>query len=118
MNRSTQALVAELARAYPFPDPRASDGRGLLAYGGDLAPERLLAAYAQGVFPWYDEPPILWFSPDPRHVLRPSELRVSRTVIDHVMNSQEAIVSLDAANDQRFDLSQSIAAHHVRSIKR
>jgi leucyl/phenylalanyl-tRNA--protein transferase len=79
-HRSTRAIVAELARAYPFPDPRDADGRGLLAWGGDLAPERLLAAYAQGVFPWYDEAPILWFSPDPRMVLRPTELRVGRSL--------------------------------------
>lgn len=80
MNRSTRELVAELARAYPFPDPREGDGRGLLGYGGDLVPERLLAAYAQGVFPWYDEQPILWFSPDPRMVLRPCDLHVGRSL--------------------------------------
>lgn len=77
---STKALVAELVSAFPFPDPRAAARRGLLAYGGDLAPERLLSAYAQGVFPWYDEDPILWFSPDPRMVLRPSELHVGRSL--------------------------------------
>jgi leucyl/phenylalanyl-tRNA--protein transferase len=80
MNRSTRTLVAELVRAFPFPDPGAGDARGLLAYGGDLAPERLLAAYAQGVFPWYEEAPILWFSPDPRMVLRPTELHVGRSL--------------------------------------
>jgi leucyl/phenylalanyl-tRNA--protein transferase len=80
VNRSTRTLVAELVRAFPFPDPRESDAHGLLAYGGDLAPERLLAAYAQGVFPWYDEPPILWFSPDPRFVLRPEALHVGRSL--------------------------------------
>ncbi|MBY0399489.1 leucyl/phenylalanyl-tRNA--protein transferase [Myxococcota bacterium] len=67
-------------RAYPFPDPRRADRRGLLAYGGDLEPERLLAAYAQGVFPWYDEAPILWYSPDPRMVLLPNELHVGRSL--------------------------------------
>ena len=79
-DRSSRAVIGELVRAYPFPDPRDADGRGLLAYGGDLAPERLLAAYAQGVFPWYDEDPILWFSPDPRMVLRPAELHVGRSL--------------------------------------
>jgi len=52
----------------------------LIAYGGDLCPERLLAAYAQGIFPWYDEPPILWFSPDPRMLLRPADLHVGRSL--------------------------------------
>lgn len=80
MNHTTQALVADLVRAFPFPDPRASDRRGLLAYGGDLDAERLLAAYAQGVFPWYSDAPILWFSPDPRLVLRPKELHVGRSL--------------------------------------
>jgi len=46
----------------------------------NLGAERLLAAYAQGVFPWYSEPPILWFSPDPRLVLRPAELHVGRSL--------------------------------------
>jgi leucyl/phenylalanyl-tRNA--protein transferase len=80
MNRSSQALVAELVRAFPFPDPNESDGRGLIAYGGDLGAERLLAAYAQGIFPWYQEPPILWFSPDPRMLLRPRDLHVGRSL--------------------------------------
>ncbi|MCA9505204.1 MAG: leucyl/phenylalanyl-tRNA--protein transferase [Myxococcales bacterium] len=80
MPGATRALVRELVRAYPFPDPSESDPRGLLAWGGDLEPERLLSAYAQGIFPWYDEPPILWFSPDPRMVLLPAELHVGRSL--------------------------------------
>lgn len=77
---TNQSLVAQLVKAFPFPDPRASDAHGLLAYGGDLGAERLLAAYAQGVFPWYDDVPILWFSPDPRWVLRPEDLHVGRSL--------------------------------------
>lgn len=80
MNRSSRSWVEELIRAYRFPDPRESDDRGLIAYGGDLGAERLLAAYAQGIFPWYSEPPILWFSPDPRLVLRPADLHVGRSL--------------------------------------
>lgn len=78
--RTTRGLIEELVRALPFPDPRGVDPQGLLAYGGDLSPERLIAAYAQGVFPWYDEDPILWFSPDPRMVLVPSDLHVGRSL--------------------------------------
>ena len=74
------ALLARMVQASPFPDPREASARGLLAYGGDLRPERVLAAYAQGIFPWYDEPPILWYSPDPRMVLRLDELVVNRTL--------------------------------------
>ena len=55
-----------------FPDPSLSEPSGLLGVGGDLRPERLMLAYANGIFPWYSEgQPILWFSPDPRCVLDP-----------------------------------------------
>ncbi|MBW2274223.1 MAG: leucyl/phenylalanyl-tRNA--protein transferase [Deltaproteobacteria bacterium] len=73
-------LIHELMRAIPFPDPRLAEPHGLLAYGGDLCPERLLSAYAHGIFPWYQEDPILWFSPDPRMLLRPEELVVRRSL--------------------------------------
>ncbi|WP_456446889.1 leucyl/phenylalanyl-tRNA--protein transferase [Thiolapillus sp.] len=67
----------------PFPDPELAetDPDGLLAIGGDLAPERIVQAYRQGIFPWYDESqPILWWSPDPRMVLFPDELHLSRSL--------------------------------------
>ncbi len=64
-----------------FPDPSHAVSGGLLAVGGDLSPERLLLAYANGIFPWYSDPdPILWWSPDPRLVLFPDELRVSSSL--------------------------------------
>jgi leucyl/phenylalanyl-tRNA--protein transferase len=64
-----------------FPRPDEAEPDGLLAVGGDLAPERLLLAYAEGIFPWYEEGlPILWHSPDPRTVLLPVELRVPRSL--------------------------------------
>lgn len=62
-----------------FPPAHLADENGLLAVGGDLSPERLLSAYRHGIFPWYGEDePILWWSPNPRLVLYPHELRVSR----------------------------------------
>ncbi len=64
-----------------FPDTEQAldDPDGLLAVGGDLSPERLLLAYQMGIFPWYDDPqPILWWSPNPRFVLLPDQLHVSR----------------------------------------
>jgi leucyl/phenylalanyl-tRNA---protein transferase len=64
-----------------FPDPSSALPwpNGLLAAGGDLSPERLLAAYRLGIFPWYETgQPILWWCPDPRAVLFPGELHVSR----------------------------------------
>lgn len=64
-----------------FPSPDLAEDDGLLAVGGDLSEERLLLAYSLGIFPWYsEETPILWWSPDPRLVLVPSEMRVSRSL--------------------------------------
>ncbi len=64
-----------------FPSPRLAPKEGLLAVGGDLSQERLLLAYRMGIFPWYSRyEPILWWSPDPRLVLYPGELRVSRSL--------------------------------------
>ena len=72
--------LAACVRERPFPEPAEADPRGLLAWGGDLSVERLLSAYATGIFPWFDEPPVLWFSPDPRMVLRPADLHVGRSL--------------------------------------
>ncbi|VAW80996.1 Leucyl/phenylalanyl-tRNA--protein transferase [hydrothermal vent metagenome] len=66
-----------------FPDASQalSEPDGLLAVGGDLSPERLLNAYRNGIFPWYsDGQPILWWSPDPRTVLYPPQVKVSRSL--------------------------------------
>jgi leucyl/phenylalanyl-tRNA--protein transferase len=69
------------ADAFPPVEQALTEPNGLLAAGGDLAPERLLAAYRQGIFPWYqDGQPILWWSPDPRAVLTPDGLKVSRSL--------------------------------------
>ncbi len=73
--------IYRLGREVAFPDPSMAEPDGLLAVGGDLGPERLLAAYAEGIFPWFDErSPILWWSPDPRLVLEPERLHVSRSL--------------------------------------
>ena len=72
--------VYRLGREPVFPPPELAEEDGLLAYGGRLTPPWLLAAYREGIFPWYDEPPILWWCPDPRLVLVPSELKVSRSL--------------------------------------
>src|SRR5207237_7295752 len=67
----------------PFPAVHRAlrEPNGLLAAGGDLSVERLIAAYRQGIFPWYGEgQPVLWWSPDPRMVLYPREIAVSRSL--------------------------------------
>ncbi len=54
---------------------------GLIAVGGDLSSERLVAAYRRGIFPWYEEPQaVMWWTPDPRSILRPDELHISRSL--------------------------------------
>jgi leucyl/phenylalanyl-tRNA---protein transferase len=64
-----------------FPDPKDADDDGLLAIGGDLSVERLLAAYDEGIFPWYNEGlPVLWWSPNPRGVLFPEKIHISRSM--------------------------------------
>ena len=70
---------------------------GLLAAGGDLSPRRLLAAYRLGIFPWYaEDDPLLWWSPDPRMVLRPSALKISHSLRKTLRNADYEI-RLDSA---------------------
>lgn len=67
--------------SFPPADTALDDPNGLLAAGGDLAPQRLLAAYSQGIFPWFNPgEPILWWSPDPRTVIFPEQLHLSRSL--------------------------------------
>lgn len=64
-----------------FPDPELAEEDGLLAIGGDLSTERLLSAYAKGIFPWYsEETPVLWYAPHDRFVLDPKEVKVSKSM--------------------------------------
>ncbi|MGQ5523515.1 leucyl/phenylalanyl-tRNA--protein transferase [Chitinimonas sp. PSY-7] len=77
-------MIPWLGRALAFPPLQSAlvEPNGLLAAGGDLSPERLLLAYGQGIFPWYSSgEPILWWSPDPRMVLLPSELHIPRSLL-------------------------------------
>jgi len=64
-----------------FPPPQLATSEGIIAAGGDLSPQRLLNAYASGIFPWYSEgEPILWWSPNPRLVLLPGNLHISKSM--------------------------------------
>lgn len=66
---------------FPAVEQALDEPNGLLAFGGDLRPERILAAYRHGIFPWYqDDQPILWWSPDPRAVLFPEQIHISRSM--------------------------------------
>ncbi len=82
---------------FHFPDPREADAEGLLATGGDLEPATLLAAYRQGVFPWpADGVDLLWWSPDPRAVLPPDGVHVSRSLA-RALRRRRFRVTIDAA---------------------
>ena len=73
--------------AFPPVERALREPDGLLAAGGDLSPARLLAAYRRGIFPWFSSgQPILWWSPDPRAVLLPAQLRVSRSLAKSIRN--------------------------------
>jgi len=91
--------IHHLGKEIVFPAPEAAEPDGLLAVGGDLEPARLLLAYRMGIFPWYDDGlPILWHSPDPRMVLLPADLHVSRS-LHKEMRRGRFDVRLDTAFD-------------------
>ena len=78
-----------------FPHPSRADEDGLLAIGGDLSIDRLMLAYENGIFPWYNEDsPILWYAPLERFVLRPSEMKVSKS-LKQVIRSNKFKVSFN-----------------------
>ena len=92
--------VYRLSQKLVFPSPHLASHQGLLAVGGDLSIERLLLAYRRGIFPWYSEgEPILWWSPDPRLVLYPDELKVSRS-LNKVINRGIFKVTMDRAFEE------------------
>ncbi len=92
--------VFRLSDEHIFPPPRLAEDSGLLAIGGDLSESRLLLAYSMGIFPWYaDDDPILWWSPDPRLVLFPGELKISRS-LRQTIKKQIFKVTLDTAFEE------------------
>ena len=92
--------VFRLTEDLLFPPPELAEQDGLLAVGGDLSRDRILLAYSMGIFPWYSEgSPILWWSPDPRLVLIPKELKVSRS-LSQVIKKEVFNVTMDTAFDR------------------
>ncbi|MDF4203588.1 leucyl/phenylalanyl-tRNA--protein transferase [Maribacter sp. SA7] len=72
-----------------FPSVESANVEGLLAVGGDLSPERLLLAYQSGIFPWFDNDSIiLWWSPDPRMILYPNQIKISKSMRKVISNDQ------------------------------
>ncbi len=97
-----------------FPHPDCADEDGYLAYGGDLSIERLFFAYQWGIFPWYSEQPIRWWSPDPRFVLFPDRIKVSSSMkkilkkgIFNITFNQEFSTVMKKCRDQRIDAEGS-----------
>ena len=94
---------------FPPVEQATADPNGLLAAGGDLSVARLVEAYGRGIFPWFNEDqPILWWSPDPRMVLFPAELKVSRSLARTLRNSRFEVRADTAFRDviQRCRLSR------------
>lgn len=92
-----------------FPPIETALEDGLLAMGGDLSPERLIKAYEEGIFPWYEGETPLWWSPNPRFVLPPSQLKVSATM-KQVIKRKEFVFTTNTAFDQ--------VIAHCKKIKR
>ena len=95
---------------FPPANEALDDPDGLLALGGDLSTDRLILAYRNGIFPWYsDEQPILWWSPNPRCVLFPNEIHVSRS-LRRTLNQQRFVVTADLAFGRIIRLCASTRA--------
>ncbi len=81
--------------SYIFPNPYFAEDKGLLAYGGDLNPSRIMSAYTKGIFPWYNEDdPILWWSPNPRLVLELDDFKVSKS-LQKIINKEVFEIKFD-----------------------
>lgn len=98
--------------AFTFPPPEMASPEGLLAIGGDLRSERLLEAYRRGIFPWYSAgQPVLWWSPNPRTVLFPQRLKISRS-LRKTLRRAGFIVTLDTAFSAVIDACAGPRRNH------
>ncbi|MGI4020715.1 MAG: leucyl/phenylalanyl-tRNA--protein transferase [Janthinobacterium lividum] len=85
-------MIFQLDNRLIFPNPELAEPDGLLAIGGDLSAERLINAYANGIFPWYsDDEPILWYSPHERFVLFPNQLKISKSMRKVLQSNQFSV---------------------------
>jgi len=95
MNERKSSLPVRLGKAVGFPDPELADADGLVAVGGDLSAERLLAAYRQGIFPWTADP-ITWWSPDPRGIIELDNFHVPESLAK-VIRKETFVITFDKA---------------------
>ncbi len=90
-----------------FPPVEMASSEGILAFGGDLQPQRLILAYRSGIFPWYNEgEPIIWYSPDVRMVLFPEELKISKSM-RRFISKNEFTLTWNKAFEQVIDQCQN-----------
>jgi leucyl/phenylalanyl-tRNA---protein transferase len=102
--------VYQLIEEIVFPHPSLAEKDGLLAIGGDLSPDRILTAYVNGIFPWYNKKdPILWWSPDPRCVLFPEKYKPSKSLLSLIKKNTFEI---------RFDYDFNSVIGNCASVKR
>lgn len=102
--------IFQLTEAMEFPHPGLALSEGLLAFGGDLQPKRMIKAYANGIFPWYEEgEPILWWSPDPRLVMKPTEFKCSKSLLKTVQRGHFSV-----SFDTNFEAVIKSCANTVR----
>lgn len=100
--------VFSLSDQLIFPPPAYAEPDGLVAVGGDLQPERLLLAYRMGIFPWFSPgDPILWWSPDPRFVMKPEEIKVSKSM-KQVLNRGTFRITYDQVFEEVISNCKSI----------
>lgn len=100
--------VFSLSDQLIFPPPAYSEPDGLIAVGGDLQPERLLLAYRMGIFPWFSPgDPILWWSPDPRFVMKPEEIKISKSM-KQVIKRETFRITYNQAFEQVISQCKSI----------
>lgn len=92
-----------------FPDPTQAEPDGLLAIGGDLQVKRILLSYSMGIFPWYsDGQPILWWSPDPRLMILPESLHISKS-LKRTIKSHKYVVKFDHCFETIVELCSTVA---------
>lgn len=102
--------IFRLSEKISFPPPHFAEPEGLLAVGGDLSEKRILQAYQMGIFPWFtEEEPILWWSPDPRLLLYPSGVHVSRR-LNRTIRGRAFKVTCDTAFDRVISACASVRA--------
>ena len=87
--------MQQLGDDYKFPSPQSATNEGVVAVGGDLNPLRILEAYKNGIFPWFnDDDNLMWWSPDPRMILYPEKIKISKSFKSFLKKKNIELVSM------------------------